>query len=333
MVWILQQNVAGCTTIPFLAERSIAPVLPVKEAFPYTLRVNSDVLESNGSTSMASTCGTSLALMDAGVPIKEAIGGIAMGLVKEGDRAIVLSDIQGVEDFLGDMDFKVTGTRDGITALQMDIKIRGISIEIMKTALEQARVGRLHILDKMNEAISAPRKELSIWAPSIISMKIDTDQIGSVIGPGGKMIRSIIDQTGAAIDIEDSGMVTITSVGSEGGKKAYDIIKKLTMKIESGMIMVGKVVRIIPIGAFVELGGGKDGMVHISQLVPRRVQKVEDVLSMGDEIVVKVAEVDDRGRINLTMKGVSDEERAGLGFPPLKDQYASVFEQVEAPRA
>jgi polyribonucleotide nucleotidyltransferase len=293
-----------------LAERAIAPALPTKEQFAYTLRVNSEVLESNGSTSMASTCGASMALMNAGVPMKSAISGIAMGLIKEGDQFAVLSDIQGVEDFLGDMDFKVTGNRTGVTALQMDIKIRGISIDIMRQALAQAKEGRIHILGKMEEAIKEPSTNLSMYAPRIITMKIDTDQIGTVIGPGGKMIRSIIEQTGATIDIEDSGLVTITSVSGKGGEDARAIIEKLTKKIEIGMVVKGKVVRIIPAGAFVELIPGKDGMVHISQLVPRRVEKVDDVVKVGDDVVVKVVDIDDRGRVNLTMKGVSDEEKA-----------------------
>lgn len=300
-----------------LVERGILPVLPSKEAFGYTIRINSDILESNGSTSMASTCGSTLALMDAGVPIKAPVGGIAMGLIKEGDKSVVLSDIQGVEDFLGDMDFKVVGTREGITALQMDIKIRGISVEIMKTALEQAQTGRLTILDRMTAAISEPRKELSPWAPRIITLTIDKDQIGTIIGPGGKMIRSIIDETGASIDIEDSGLVTITSVDGEGAARAKDIVERLTRKIERGQVVMGKVVRTIPIGAFVELFPGKDGMVHISQLSVQRVQAVEDVVKVGDEVLVKVVDIDERGRINLTMKGVSDAERAQHGLEPL----------------
>lgn len=291
-----------------LAERAIAPALPPEADFPYTIRVNSEVVESNGSTSMASTCGASLALMSAGVPLKDHVGGIAMGLIKEGDNAVVLSDIQGVEDFLGDMDFKVTGNKHGVTALQMDIKIKGISIDLMRQALEQARQGRLHIIGLMEKAIAAPA-ELSPYAPRIISHQIDTDQIGTVIGPGGKMIRSIIEQSGAQIDIEDSGRILITAPSGEAGQKALQIIKDLTRKIETGMITLGKVVRIIAIGAFVELAPGKDGMVHISQLAPRRVEKVEDVLTVGDEIVVKVIDIDDRGRVNLTLKGVTDEER------------------------
>jgi polyribonucleotide nucleotidyltransferase len=300
-----------------LVERGILPVLPSKEEFGYTIRVNSDILESNGSTSMASTCGATLALMDAGVPIKAPVGGIAMGLIKEGSKSVVLSDIQGVEDFLGDMDFKVVGTRDGVTALQMDIKIQGISLEIMKTALEQAKVGRLTILDRMTAVLAGPRSELSPWAPRIITLTIDKDQIGSVIGPGGKMIRSIIDETGATIDIEDSGLVTITSVDGEGATRAKDIIERLTRKIERGQVIMGKVVRTIPIGAFVELFPGKDGMVHISQLSQQRVQAVEDVVKVGDEVLVKVVDIDERGRINLTMKGVNDAERAQHGLEPL----------------
>ncbi len=306
-----------------LAERAITASLPPKEEFGYTIRVNSEVLESNGSTSMASTCAASLSLMDAGVPVSTPIGGIAMGLIKEGDQYKVLSDIQGVEDFLGDMDFKVTGNETGITALQMDIKIQGISVDIMRNALEQARVGRLHILSKMTEAIREPRPALSPYAPRMITMKIDPDTIGTVIGPGGKMIRSIIEETGATIDIEDSGLVTITSSG-DGGERARDIIKRLTMKIERGLVTKGRVVRIIPAGAFVEITPGKDGMVHISQLENRRVEKVEDVVRVGDQVVVKVVEIDDRGRINLTMKGVTPEERA-----PFETNGAA--ETVDAP--
>jgi polyribonucleotide nucleotidyltransferase len=300
-----------------LVERGIAPVLPAKEDFGYTIRINSDILESNGSTSMASTCGSTLALMDAGVPIKAPVGGIAMGLIKEGERFVVLSDIQGVEDFLGDMDFKVVGTRDGITALQMDIKIRGISLEIMTVALDQAKTGRLFILDRIEDVLPEPRKELSPWAPRIITLYIDKDQIGAVIGPGGKMIRSITEETGTTIDIEDSGLITITSVDGDSAKRAKEIIERLTRKIERGMVVLGKVVRTIPIGAFVELFPGKDGMVHISQLAARRVQTVEEVLKVGDEVLVKVVDIDERGRINLTVKGVSDEERALHGLEPL----------------
>jgi len=299
-----------------LAERAIIPSLPSKEEFAYTVRVNSDVLESNGSTSMASTCGSSLALMDAGVPVSTVIGGVAMGLIKEGDKTVILTDIQGIEDFLGDMDFKVTGNTEGITALQMDMKIKGIASETLKEALEQARTGRIHIIDKMMEAISEPRTELSPWAPRIITMKIDVDSIGTVIGPGGKTIRGIIEETGVTIDIEDDGTVLITSADGAASQKAIFIIENLTRKITEGLVIKGKVVRIIPIGAFVELAPGKDGMVHISQLAKQRVAKVEDVVNVGDEVVVKVMNVDEKGRINLTMKGVSDEEKAALGVAP-----------------
>lgn len=295
-----------------LAERAIIPILPSKDKFPYVIRVNSDVLESNGSTSMASTCGSCLALMDAGVPVSYMVGGVAMGLIKEGDDVVVLTDIQGIEDFLGDMDFKVTGSINAVTALQMDIKIKGISFETLKTAIEQAKKGRIHIIDKMMEAISEPREHLSIHAPRIDTMKIDVEQIGAVIGPGGKTIRGIIEATGAKIDIEDDGTVTIASVGQEGGIKARKIIESLTFKVTEGFITKGKVVRIIPIGAFVEIAPGKDGMVHISQISKERVNKVEDYLNVGDEVVIKVMAIDEKGRVNLTIKGVTDEEKATL---------------------
>jgi polyribonucleotide nucleotidyltransferase len=293
-----------------LAERALLAVLPSQEEFPYVIRVVSEVLESNGSTSMASTCGSSLALADAGVPIKQTVGGIAMGLILEGDRFAILSDIQGLEDFLGDMDFKVTGTRDGVTALQMDIKIEGISLEVMRVALEQARRGRMHIIDKMEEVLPQPRQDLSRWAPRIITLHINPEDIGTVIGPGGKMIRRIIEETGATIDIEDDGTVLIGSVDAVGGEAARDWIVRLVKRIEVGGVYLGRVTRIIPMGAFVEVLPGKEGMVHISQLENRRVEKVEDAVSIGQSVVVKVKEVDDRGRVNLTIKGVSAEERA-----------------------
>ena len=293
-----------------LAERALIAVLPSQDEFPYVVRVVSEVLESNGSTSMASTCGSTLALMDAGVPLKAPVAGIAMGLILEGDRFAILSDIQGLEDFLGDMDFKVTGTREGITALQMDIKIEGISLDIMKVALEQARKGRMHILDKMEAVIDKPRAEMSPYAPRIITIHIDPDDIGTVIGPGGKMIRKIIEETGATIDIEDDGTVRIASVVAGGGEAARDTIIRLLKRITVGEIYAGRVTRIIPVGAFVEVLPGKEGMVHISQLENRRVEKVEDVVSVGQRVIVKVKEIDDRNRVNLTMKGVSAEERA-----------------------
>ena len=295
-----------------LAERAIISSLPSSEKFPYTIRVNSEVLESNGSTSMASTCGSSMALMDAGVPVSTIIGGIAMGLIKEGDKTAILTDIQGLEDFLGDMDFKVTGNKEGVTALQMDIKIKGISVDLLRNALEEAKAGRLFIIDKMCEAISEPRKELSKWAPRIEIMKIDVDSIGNVIGPGGKTIRGIIEETGVTIDIEDDGTIIITSTDAAASDRAIQIIKELTLKITEGLVIKGKVCRTIPIGAFVELAPGKDGMVHISQLAKQRVAKVEDVVNIGDEVVVKVIAIDDRGRVNLTIKGVSQEEKATL---------------------
>ncbi|MBX9568136.1 MAG: polyribonucleotide nucleotidyltransferase [Candidatus Obscuribacterales bacterium] len=295
-----------------LAERAILAVLPDPNDFPYVIRVVSEVLESNGSTSMASTCGSCLSLMDAGVPLKATVAGIAMGLILEGDRFAILSDIQGLEDFLGDMDFKVTGTREGITALQMDIKIEGISLDIMKVALEQARRGRMHIMDKMEAVIPKPRTELSKWAPRIITIHIDPDDIGTVIGPGGKMIRKIIEETGATIDIEDDGTVRIGSVEAAGGEAARDTIIRLLKRITVGELYAGRVTRIIPVGAFVEVLPGKEGMVHISQLENRRVEKVEDVVAVGQRVIVKVKEIDDRGRVNLTIKGVSAEEKAQM---------------------
>ncbi len=294
-----------------LAERANVPALPSQEDFGYTIRVTSDILESNGSTSMASTCGSSMALMNAGVPVKCMISGVAMGLIKEGETDTVLTDIQGIEDFLGDMDFKVTGNETGITALQMDMKIKGISNPTLKRALEQAKVGRLHIMDKMKEAIAAPG-ELSQFAPRIYTMMIDQKDIGAVIGPGGKNIRNIIDCSGAEIDIQDSGLVTITSNDKDGLEIAKRMIDETTFKAEQGMVKRGKVVRIIPIGAFVELAPGKDGMVHISQVCNERIDTVESQLSVGDEVVVKVIKIDDKGRVNLTIKGVSDEEKASV---------------------
>ena len=293
-----------------LAERANVPALPSQEEFGYTIRVTSDVLESNGSTSMASTCGSSMALMNAGVPVKCMIGGVAMGMIKEeGYEPVVLTDIQGIEDFLGDMDFKVTGNDTGITALQMDMKAKGIPNETLRRALFQAKEGRLHILSKMREAITEPGP-LSPFAPSITTMTIPVEDIGTVIGPGGKQIRAIIDASGAEIDIQDSGVVTITSNDQEGAQIAQRMIKELTFKAEPGMVVKGKVVRIIPIGAFVELAPGKDGMVHISQVCQERIETIEPHLNVGDEVIVKVIKIDDKGRVNLTIKGVSEEEKA-----------------------
>ena len=293
-----------------LAERANIPALPSQEEFGYTIRVTSDVLESNGSTSMASTCGSSMALMNAGVPVKCMIGGVAMGMItEEGKEPVVLTDIQGIEDFLGDMDFKVTGNDTGITALQMDMKAKGIANETLRRALGQAKEGRLHILSKMREAISEPG-QMSPYAPSITTMTIPVDDIGTVIGPGGKQIRAIIDASGAEIDIQDTGVVTITSNDQEGAKIAIKMIKDLTFKPEVGMVIKGKVVRIIPIGAFVELGGGKDGMVHISQVCNERIETIEPHLTIGQEVIVKVIKIDDKGRVNLTIKNVTEEDKA-----------------------
>ncbi len=294
-----------------LAERANIPALPTAEEFGYVIRVTSDILESNGSTSMASTCGSSMALMNAGVPVKCMIGGVAMGMIAEaGKDPVVLTDIQGIEDFLGDMDFKVTGNDEAITALQMDMKAKGISNDTLRKALAQAKEGRLHILAEMRKAISEPSKQMSPHAPRIFTMQIANEDIGSVIGPGGKQIRAIVDASGAEIDIQDSGIVTITSNDQEGADIAIKMIKDITFKPEAGMILKGKVVRIIPIGAFVELGGGKDGMVHISQICNERIDTIEPHLNVGDEVVVKVVKIDDKGRVNLTIKGVTEEEKA-----------------------
>ncbi len=297
-----------------LAERANIPALPSQEEFGYTIRVTSDVLESNGSTSMGSTCGSSMALMNAGVPVKCMIGGVAMGMItEEGKEPVVLTDIQGIEDFLGDMDFKVTGNDDGITALQMDMKAKGIANDTLRRALAQAKEGRLHILGEMRKVITEPAKSLSPFAPSITTMTIPTEDIGTVIGPGGNQIRAIIEASGAEIDIQDTGIVTITSNDQEGAAIAKKMIKDLTFKPEVGMVIKGKVVRIIPIGAFVELGGGKDGMVHISQICQERIETIEPHVNIGDEVIVKVIKIDDKGRVNLTIKGVTEEDKAKLG--------------------
>ncbi len=286
-----------------LAERSLLPVIPPNEEFPYTIRIVSDILESNGSSSMATVCGASLSMMDAGVPIRAPVAGIAMGLIKEGDRFAILSDILGVEDHLGDMDFKVAGTTQGITGFQMDVKINeGISNEIMWQALEQARVGRLLILEKMNEVLTHHRAELSIHAPRIITMRIHTDKIRDVIGPGGKMIRSIIEKTGVSIDISDDGLVSIASPDGQAAQKAINIIKEITAEAEIGKIYVGKVKKIVDFGAFVEILPGTEGLVHISQISDRRVRSVADELREGDEILVKVLDIDPQGRIKLSRK-------------------------------
>jgi polyribonucleotide nucleotidyltransferase len=291
-----------------LAKRGVLAVMPSMESFPYTIRVVSEITESNGSSSMASVCGSSLALMDAGVPIKAPVAGIAMGLVKEADDYVVLSDILGDEDHLGDMDFKVAGTSNGISALQMDIKIQGITEEIMKTALAQAKAGRLHILGEMAHALTAPRAELSDFAPRLITIKIHPDKIREVIGKGGSVIQAITKETGTQIDIQDDGTITIASVDAAAGKAAKDRIEQITSDVEPGRIYEGKVAKIMDFGAFVTISPGKDGLVHVSQISNDRVEKVGDVLKEGDMVKVKVLEVDKQGRIRLSMKAVEEGE-------------------------
>ena len=312
-----------------LAERALASVLPPldnssadNDVFPYTVRFVSEITESNGSSSMASVCGGSLSLMDAGVPVSAAVAGIAMGLIKEGDDACVLSDILGAEDHLGDMDFKVCGTREGITAFQMDCKIAGVSGELMKRALDQARVGRDHILDKMAEAIAEPRAELSKYAPVITSIKIPVDKIRDIIGPGGKVIREIQAATGAEINVEDDGTIDVASVDSEGAEAAIEMIENITAEAEIGAIYHGMVTRLMHFGAFVSVVGGKEGLVHISELALGHVREVKDVVDVGDEIDVKVVEIDDMGRINLS-KIQADVEMGRVSAEEYEAQKAS----------
>ena len=290
-----------------LAERALLAVIPPVEDWPYTMRLVSEILSSNGSTSMASVCGSTLALMDAGVPIKSPVAGIAMGLVTREGKFAVLTDIQGVEDNLGDMDFKVAGTRDGITALQMDIKVKGLTHEILAQALEQAREARLFVLDKMLAVIPKPRSEMSPYAPRITTIMINPDKIRDIIGPGGKMIRKITEETGAQIDVEDDGRVFIAAVDQEGGKRAIDWIKGLTDEVEVGKIYKGKVVRIMPFGLFVEVLPNQDGLVHVSKLTDHRVERPEEVANVGDEIMVKATEVDSQGRLNLSRQAAIEE--------------------------
>jgi len=293
-----------------LAERALTAVIPTEVDFPYTIRLVSETLSSNGSTSMASTCGASLALMDAGVPTKSQVAGIAMGLITgEGGRSAILSDIQGVEDALGDMDFKVAGTATGITALQMDMKVKGISIELIGRALAQAREGRMFIMDKMNATLGSPRTTMSAYAPRMVTIQIHPDKIREVIGPGGKTIRKIIEETGVSIDVEDDGRVIIGSVNGEASDKAIQMIRDLTGEVEVGKNYKGKVVRIMPFGAFVQIMPNTDGLVHISQLAEERVERVEDAVQVGQEIEVKVTEVDSQGRINLSRKAVLQEAK------------------------
>ena len=293
-----------------LAERALLPMLPNEDDFPYAIRLVSEVISSNGSTSQASVCASTLSLMDAGVPIKKPVAGVAMGLIKDGesDRLAILTDIQGLEDFLGDMDFKVAGTRDGITAIQMDIKIKGIDEQILTRALEQARIGRLYILDKMLETLPAPREEMSPYAPRILRFTIHPDKIREVIGTGGKTINKIIADTGVKIDIEDDGRVFIASPDEAAAAEAKRMIETIIKDIEVGDVYLGKVVSILPIGAQVEIKPGKKGLVHISKLANRRIERVEDVVSLGDEILVRVIDIKPDGKIDLTRKGLLPED-------------------------
>jgi polyribonucleotide nucleotidyltransferase len=297
-----------------LAERALREMLPEEETFPYTVRIVSDILESNGSSSMASICGGTLALMDAGVPLKSAVAGVAMGLVKEGERYAILTDIAGEEDHYGDMDFKVAGTREGITALQMDIKISGITPQMMTQALEQARQGRLHILDRMALALEAPRPEISAYAPRILTIRVPVDKIRDIIGPGGKMIRSIVERTGCKIDVEDDGRVSIASVDEGAARKAVAIIEELTATAELNKTYLGKVVRIVDFGAFVEILPGTDGLLHVSEMATHRVQDVRSEVKEGDQILVKVVSIDPSGKIRLSRKALLAE--AAGGAPP-----------------
>jgi polyribonucleotide nucleotidyltransferase len=306
-----------------LAERAVEAVLPPKEEFPYTIRVVSDILESNGSSSMATVCGASLSLMDAGVPIKAPVAGIAMGLVKEGDRVGILTDIMGTEDHYGDMDFKVAGTEKGITALQMDIKISGVSIDIMREALRQAREARLVVLAKMREAIEKPRPELSPYAPRFVTIKIKTEKIREIIGPGGKVIRGIQEQTGTKIDVEDDGRVTIFSPDNESVQKALAIIQDICREVELDRIYLGKVKKIVEFGAFVEVIPNTEGLLHISQIAETRIRSVQDVLTEGDEVLVKVIEIDGSGKMRLSRKMALREQPALADREKLKNPNAA----------
>jgi polyribonucleotide nucleotidyltransferase len=312
-----------------LAERAIVPMLPSEEEFPYTLRLISEVLESNGSSSMASVCGSTLALMDAGVPLRKHVAGVAMGLVLHGKKHAILTDIQGLEDALGEMDFKVAGTVDGITAIQMDIKVAGITIAIMREAMAEAKKSRLFIIDKLKETIAEPRKELSNFAPRMIVLTIEPEKIKDVIGPGGKVINKIIADTGVKIDIENDGRVFIASPDGEGAEKARKMVEALTKDVKIGETYLGTVTRIMNFGAFVAVLPGKEGLVHISQLAPNRVESVEDVVKVGDQVMVKVTEIDSQGRINLSRKAVlagADPDadytvsNRGNGAPPSRDR-------------
>jgi polyribonucleotide nucleotidyltransferase len=295
-----------------LARRGVTAVMPAEEDFPYAIRVVSEITESNGSSSMASVCGSSLAMMDAGVPVSAAVAGIAMGLIKEGERFAVLTDILGDEDHLGDMDFKVAGTSTGVTALQMDIKIQGITEEIMETALEQANVGRMHILGEMNKVIPAARESVSENAPAMAMIKIDTDKIRDVIGKGGAVIRGITEDTGASVDIDDDGNVRIYGEDADSRDAAVEMVKAITAEAEIGRLYNGKVARIVDFGAFVTILPSKDGLVHISQIASERVENVNEYLKEGQDVLVKCTDVDARGRIKLSIKEITEEEKAAF---------------------
>jgi polyribonucleotide nucleotidyltransferase len=290
-----------------LAERAVTPLLPSYEAFPYTIRIVSEVLESNGSSSMATVCGASLALMDAGVPMKAPCAGVAMGLIQEGSKVVILTDILGTEDALGDMDFKVAGTEQGITSIQMDIKVQGLSLDIMAKALEQARKGRLHILGVMGKTLKEPRSEMSPWAPRILTIQVKPKEIGKIIGPKGATIRDIEEQSGASVSIDDDGVVTIAAVGAEAGAKAREMVEALVQEPEVGRTYTGKVKTTTAFGAFVEILPGVEGLVHISELQHGRTERTEDVVKKGDTLTVKLLEVDERGRLRLSRKALIEK--------------------------
>ena len=298
-----------------LAERAIQSVLPVYDDFPYTIRIVSDILESNGSSSMASVCSASLSLMDTGVPIRAACAGVAMGLIKEGDDVAILTDILGVEDALGDMDFKIAGTREGVTAIQMDIKVDGLTVAILQEALQRANRARLHILDEMDKVLSSPREELSPYAPRIVAIQINPEKIGEIIGPKGKTIRAIQEESGAQIDIDDSGIVKIAAVSGEAGARAREMIEAIVAEPEPGRIYEGPVKNTTTFGAFVEIMPGTEGLCHISELADHRVEKTEDVVKKGDIVRVKLLSIDEKGRLRLSMKAAAAEDAAGGGAP------------------
>jgi polyribonucleotide nucleotidyltransferase len=296
-----------------LAERAIQPLLPAYDDFPYTIRIVSDILESNGSSSMATVCGSSLALMDAGVPIKSACAGVAMGLIKEGDDVAILTDILGLEDALGDMDFKVAGTREGVTSIQMDIKVDGLTVEILSEALRRAQKGRLHILDLMDQALQGPRDELSAYAPRIVTIQINPEKIGEVIGPKGKTIRAIQEESGATIDIDDSGIVKIAAVSGEAGARAREMIEAIVKDPEVGRIYEGPVKNTTTFGAFVEIMPGTEGLCHISELQDERTARTEDVVNKGDIVRVKLLSIDEKGRLRLSRRAAMAEDAQADG--------------------